>query len=483
MKILYHFFIIILLLFTGCGQDNPFDNPIENLVGGDGGTGSLTVNVQWSGSSVPSEVSSLYFIISGDRVETNSKEYPPTKSQIKVSDVGTGNVKAELSGRNSNGESIYKGESSTSINKDETKEITVTMNKITTPDTTRPTVTSTSPSNNATNVPVTTTITATFSEAMDSSTINTSSFTLKKGTTSVSGSVTYDFSTNKATFTPSSNLSYSTTYTATITTGVKDSAGNAMASNYTWSFTTEAKPVSVPSSPTGVSASAGDGKITINWSSVSGATSYTIYIRTSSGVSKTNYTDKKTSTTNSYTWTGLTNGTTYYYVVTAVNSYGESSESSQVSATPSSTIVQYTLTAAKSGTGSGTVTSSPSGINCGSACSSSYASGTAVTLTATADTDSVFAGWSGGGCSSTGTCTVTLSANTIVTAAFNTSSTGTAPSAPTGVSASAGDGQATISWSSVSGATSYNIYWSTTTGVTKTNGTKIPSETSPYTHT
>ncbi|MBI5756561.1 MAG: fibronectin type III domain-containing protein [Nitrospirae bacterium] len=57
-----------------------------------------------------------------------------------------------------------------------------------------------------------------------------------------------------------------------------------------------------------------------------------------------------------------------------------------------------------------------------------------------------------------------------------------APTAPTGVTATAGDGQVTISWSSITGATSYNIYWSTTTGVTKTSGTKIPNVTSPYTH-
>src|SRR3990170_1075687 len=71
---------------------------------------------------------------------------------------------------------------------------------------------------------------------MNSSTINTSTFTLSSSGSSVSGTVSY--SNKTATFTPSGNLSYSITYTAKITTGVKDIGGNAMSSNYTWSFTT-----------------------------------------------------------------------------------------------------------------------------------------------------------------------------------------------------------------------------------------------------
>src|SRR5262249_52175663 len=63
-----------------------------------------------------------------------------------------------------------------------------------------------------------------------------------------------------------------------------------------------------------------------------------------------------------------------------------------------------TLSVAKNGTGTGSVTSSPAGINCGSTCSHSFADGSAVTLTATADAGSKFTGWSGGGCSGTGTC-------------------------------------------------------------------------------
>ena len=59
----------------------------------------------------------------------------------------------------------------------------------------------------------------------------------------------------------------------------------------------------------------------------------------------------------------------------------------------------------------------------------------------------------------------------------------TPPSAPTGVTATAGSTQVTISWTAVSNATSYNIYWSTTTGVTTTTGTKIPEANSPYIQT
>ena len=105
-------------------------------------------------------------------------------------------------------------------------------------DTTPPTVISTSPPDGATGVAVNTPITVTFSEAMNSSSITTSTFILSSG---VTGTVSY--SGNTATFTPSSSLSYATTYTATITNGVMDISGNVMTSNYTWSFTTTADTV------------------------------------------------------------------------------------------------------------------------------------------------------------------------------------------------------------------------------------------------
>lgn len=87
-----------------------------------------------------------------------------------------------------------------------------------------------------------------------------------------------------------------------------------------------------PSSPIGISAVSGDGIVMISWSSVSSATSYNIYRSLSSGVTGTIISSGLSST--SYQDSGLTNGTTYYYSVTAVNSAGESSVATQVSAIP-----------------------------------------------------------------------------------------------------------------------------------------------------
>jgi hypothetical protein len=103
------------------------------------------------------------------------------------------------------------------------------------------------------------------------------------------------------------------------------------------------------------------------------------------------------------------------------------------------------LTVSKAGTGSGSVSSSPAGITCGTTCSWTYPSGTAVTLTAAATTGSTFTGWSGA-CTGTGSCSVTLTSDTTVTATFNqqtqtqsqtlmvgVSGKGTVTSSPTGI--------------------------------------------------
>jgi uncharacterized repeat protein (TIGR02543 family) len=81
-------------------------------------------------------------------------------------------------------------------------------------------------------------------------------------------------------------------------------------------------------------------------------------------------------------------------------------------------INNYVLTVSKTGTGSGTVTSSPSGINCGGTCAYSFEENAEITLSAFASTGSTFTGWSGEGCSGTGDCTVTMDQARSVTANF-----------------------------------------------------------------
>ncbi|WP_369764850.1 Ig-like domain-containing protein [Flavobacterium sp. WC2429] len=99
-----------------------------------------------------------------------------------------------------------------------------------------PTVTSTDPINNSTGISLNQTVTADFSMIMDPLTINGTTFTLKQGTTTIAGTVTYSGTT--ASFNPTNALLEGKLYTATITTGAKNAAGVPLANDYVWSFTT-----------------------------------------------------------------------------------------------------------------------------------------------------------------------------------------------------------------------------------------------------
>src|ERR1035437_4515345 len=112
------------------------------------------------------------------------------------------------------------------------------------PDVTPPVVSASDPANSSTTVALSKIVTVTFNEAMDPLTITGSTFTLKQGTTAVTGTVNY--TGTQAIFVSSGNLLPSTVYTGTITTGVKDVAGNAMVSNYTFSSTTTSAPDLTP---------------------------------------------------------------------------------------------------------------------------------------------------------------------------------------------------------------------------------------------
>lgn len=142
---------------------------------------------------------------------------------------------------------------------------------------------------------------------------------------------------------------------------------------------------------------------------------YKVYYGTESKKYKASY-DVKNVT--EYNLDDLIDWHTYYLAVTAYDTSGNESPYSEeiyIKKIPS----QHTLTVNKDGKGTGIVTSSPEGINCGSDCDEVYYSGTVIKLIAIPDTNSSFSRWSGGGCSGTRQCILTINTDSIVIATFN----------------------------------------------------------------
>ncbi|MBW8780598.1 MAG: alginate lyase family protein [Verrucomicrobia bacterium] len=143
---------------------------------------------------------------------------------------------------------------------------------------------------------------------------------------------------------------YATVASGVTTTGYVDAG---LASGYTYYYVvtaanavTQGSPSAelsvllAPPPPAGLTAVAGNGQVALTWAAATGATSYNVKRTTSSGGS---YTVITSGAVTSYTDTGPTNGTTYYYVVSATNSAGESANSSEASATPLSVYQQWKL--------------------------------------------------------------------------------------------------------------------------------------------
>jgi hypothetical protein len=170
----------------------------------------------------------------------------------------------------------------------------------------------------------------------------------------------------------------------------------------------------------------------------------------------------------SFTDLSVVAATTYCYRTRAFNAAAYSGYTNVACAAVSQT---FGLAVVKIGAGTGTVTSAPAGIACGASCSASYPSGTAVTLSAAAATGSTFTGWSGGGCSGAGTCTVTLTAGTTVSATFTGPAapptvTITAPTAAAAYSTSAG--VVTLAGSATSAADVTQVSWANDRGASGT---------------
>jgi fibronectin type 3 domain-containing protein len=248
------------------------------------------------------------------------------------------------------------------------------------------------------------------------------------------------------------------------------SAGESNVSNEV-----SAKPVAlVAAVPAGVTATPSNGQVTISWLPANGAVTFNIYYSTSSPVTTANGTEINGITSTSYTLTGLTNGVTYYFIVTSVNTGGESNASSEVSATPE--VMPPTNLAASPGNAQVTLTWTAA---VGANSYNIYFSNTSGVTTASTNKIT--------GITSTfylhSPLTNGLTYYYIVTTVSNgveslpttevSAMPVAPPPAPTGLVAVPGDTIVGLTWTAAVRATSYNIYYSTSSAVSPTDGTKI----------
>jgi fibronectin type 3 domain-containing protein len=291
------------------------------------------------------------------------------------------------------------------------------------------------------------------------------SYSVWRGTASDGEATTAVGTTNGSTtsFTDT-GLTNGTTYYYFVT--ANNGVGGSPTTNEVTAVPTTNQP---PATPTGLTATAGNGSVTLNWATDAGATSYSIYRGTTSGGESA--TAVGTSTTTSFTNTGLTNGTTYYYRITASNAAGTSGNSAEVSAKPAAP------------------TSPPPAPTGVSATAGNASVSLSWTASSTATSYSIFRGTTSGGESATavGTATGTSFTDTGLTngttyfyritasnsagASGNSAevsatpnNSGTPPPVPFGVVITPRTGNILLQWGFESAATSYHVFRSTTPG-------------------
>ena len=235
------------ILLWGCGGGGYAQSGSTNVTVSVGSVASAAAARQRA-ATIPSEVASLRLTVSSTAtpadmtpiVDTLSVTPSVTTYELSVT-VPNGSRLFLLEAFDNTSTLRYRGDA-TMVLTGGTASLTIQMYSDVTP----PSILSVSPVSGATDVALSSPVTVTFSEAMDNTTVTGATFTVTAGGTPVPGTVGYSGTT--ATFTPTGNWNYSTSYAATVTTGAEDLAGNAIVSDYAWGFTTVA-PAGTVSTP------------------------------------------------------------------------------------------------------------------------------------------------------------------------------------------------------------------------------------------
>jgi fibronectin type 3 domain-containing protein len=224
----------------------------------------------------------------------------------------------------------------------------------------------------------------------------------------------------------------------------------------------------IPATPAGLTAMAGNAQVTLNWSATANATTYYVERSTTTGGP---YSQISSPSSTTFTDSGLTNGTKYFYVVSAYNSAGRSANSAEVNATPTAPAppvpsgllatagnakIVLTWNASSSATSYHVKRSTTSGAE------TTIGSPSATTYTDSALTNGTKYFYEVSAVNSTGESANSTEVNATPVAPQ------TAPSTPANLQGTAGNAQVTLTWTVSAGATSYHVKRSTTSGAETT---------------
>jgi fibronectin type 3 domain-containing protein len=223
---------------------------------------------------------------------------------------------------------------------------------------------------------------------------------------------------------------------------------------------------SAPAAPTGLSATAANAQVNLSWSAGSGASAYYVKRSTTSGGP---YTQIAAPAATNYTDNNLANGTKYFYVVSAYNSYGQSSNSAEVSATPTAPSPPTAPTGLTAITGNAQVAlnwSASSGATSYNVKRSTTSGGPYTTVSSPTVTNYTNTGLTNGTKYYYVVSAVSAAGESVNSAQVNATpaAPATPPAAPTGLQATGGNAQVSLTWAASTGATSYHVKRSTTSG-------------------